>query len=95
MPKYVCDIEQVYSIGEKVCQVAQDINSSVTNYSSRIDSYLSTWTGTAKDAFTKTNATQVQTATEDTTYINELGDFIKEASRKIQELEEQLAGLSI
>lgn len=95
MAKYVCDVEQVYSIGEKVCQTASDINTSITNYSSRISSDLSTWSGTAKDAFTKTNETQVQTATADATYINELGEFIKDASKKIQSLEEQLAGMTI
>ena len=95
MPKYVCDVEQVYSLGEKVCQIAQDIGSSVTDYSGRIDSELASWTGTAKQAFTQTNATQVQTATEDTKYIDELGTFIKNASQQIQALEEQLASLAI
>ena len=59
MAKYVCDVESVFSIGEKVCQTASDITTSVTNYSSKITSDLSTWTGTAKDAFTKSNETQV------------------------------------
>ena len=95
MAKYVCDFEQVYSIGEKLCQSAADMKSAVTTYSSNIDSNLSTWTGNAKTSFTSTNQEQVQTATTDAEYIDALGEFIKTASKSIQALEEELATLSI
>ena len=95
MPKYVCDVEQVFSIGEKVCQLATDMGNSITTYSSRIDSDLSGWSGKAKTAFQSTNQEQVQIANEDVKYMSELGEFIKEAAKKIQENEEQLASVSI
>ena len=95
MPKYVCDVEQVYAIGEKVTQLASDMSNSVNTYSSKIDTDLTSWTGKAKTAFQQTSSEQVKLANDDIKYVSELGDFIKQASRKIQELEEQLANLSI
>ena len=95
MAKYVCDFDQVYSIGEKVSQLATDMSTSINNYSSKIDTDLSSWNGKAKTAFQQTSAEQVKVANDDITYVNELGEFIKQASRKIQELEEQLANMSI
>ncbi len=95
MPKYVCDVEQVYAIGEKVTQLASDMSNSINTYSSKIDTDLSSWTGKAKTAFQQTSSEQVKLANDDIKYVSELGDFIKQASRKVQELEEQLASLSI
>ena len=95
MPKYVCDFEQVYQIGEKVCETVTELESSMSTYSANIDSDLTTWTGIAKDAFVKTKTEQVEAAQKDFTYVKELGEFIKSSSRSIQELEEQLASLSI
>ncbi|MBP5678857.1 MAG: hypothetical protein J6X28_03415 [Bacilli bacterium] len=95
MAKYVCDFEQVYSIGEKVVETATTLESSVATYASKIESDLSTWSGIAKDSFSKTNSEQVSVAKEDVTYVKELGEFIKAASQSIQKLEEELATLSI
>ena len=95
MAKYVCDFDQVYALGEKVCETVSTLENSVNSYSSKITSDLSTWTGTAKDSFITTNNEQVSLAKNDLTYVKELGEFIKSASRSIQQLEEELAGLSI
>lgn len=95
MAKYVCDFEQVYSVGEKLCQTASDTLTAVQTYDSRIESDLSSWTGTAKDSFLTTNSEQIKTATDDVSYINDLGEFIKSASKSIQELEEELSSLTI
>lgn len=95
MPKYVCDFEQVYSIGESLCNVSNDIHSSVTSYSSKIDSDLSSWDGVAKNAFVKTNESHIQNVEKDLEYINEFGEFIKSASKEIESLENELAGLTI
>ena len=95
MAKYVCDFEQVTAIGEKICQAATDISSSVKTYSTSIDGDLSEWNGNAKDQFNTANTSLVSTATTDAEYVNSLGEFIKKASSSIQELEEELASLSI
>ena len=95
MAKYVCDFDQVYALGEKVCETVSTLENSVNSYSSKITSDLSTWTGPAKDSFIITNNEQVSLAKNDLTYVKELGEFIKSASRSIQQLEEELAGLSI
>lgn len=95
MAKYVCDFEAVTSAGEKICQAASDIDSSVSNYSSNIESDLSGWSGTAKSSFQSSNTQLVSTANENAEYINSLGKFIKKASESIEQLEEELASLSI
>ncbi len=95
MAKYVCDFEQVYSTGEKICQAASELSAAISSYSSTIGSDLSTWNGSAKGSFESTNASQVQLANSNATYVNALGEFVKGASKSIQQLEEQLASLSI
>ena len=95
MAKYVCDVDQVISIGKKVSEAAGDIKSSVGSYSNSIGSDLSSWSGVAKGSFDTTNAAQVQNAISDSTYVNALGEFIVTAAQDIQKLEDELAGLSI
>jgi uncharacterized protein YukE len=95
MAKYVCDFDQVYSIGEKVVSTVTELESSLNTYSSSIDSNLTGWTGDAKSSFSTTNAEQVKTSTADLSFAKELGEFIKSSSKQIQQLEEQLATLTI
>ena len=95
MPKYVCDFEQVYSIGESLCNVSNDIHSSVTSYSSNISSDLSSWDGDAKNSFVSTNDSHIENVEKDLKYINEFGEFIKNASKDIEALETELASLKI
>lgn len=94
MAKYVCDFSQVYSSGEKICQVANDMNSAANNYSSQIDSHLSSWNGMAKNSFTNANTEQIRQVGETVKYISSLGEFVKTASQKIEELEEELASFA-
>ena len=95
MAKYVCDFAQVNSIGQKMCQVASDMTSAVSNYSSKIESDLSSWEGAAKSSFQSTCEGQVSTATDDATYINALGEFIQSAAQSIETLEGELSSLNI
>ncbi len=96
MAKYVCAFEDVYGIGESVCTAATELANAISTYSTNIDSDLSGWTGdVGKNTFTTTKNEQVKSAAADCTYINEVGEFIKTCSKSIQDLEEQLASLSI
>lgn len=95
MPKFVCDTDQVYSMGNKITQVANDMNTQVNGYSSRIESDLSGWNGKAKTTFISSNEKQVQTAQDDIIYLTELGEFIMKSAQEIQKMEEQLASMSI
>lgn len=95
MAKYVCDFGQVKSAGEKLCSAASDLQSSISNYGSRIESDLSSWNGSAKSSFSSTCAEQVESAMQTAQQMENLGEFIKNAAQSIQDLEEQLAGLSI
>lgn len=95
MPKFVCEFETVSAIGDQVCNSVAELENAVSTYSSHIEGDLNSWTGDAKNAFTTTNASTVQTATTDLAYVKELGEFIKKASQSIKALEEELASLSI
>ena len=95
MAKYVCDFAQVKSNGEKLCQIASDLSSAVNNYSSSVQSTLSSWNGVAKTSFEGTNDGQVQESLANAQYINSLGEFVKSAADSIESLEGELAGLSI
>ena len=95
MAKYVCDFDVVYSIGDKVCNTVSEMENSLGNYSSKIDSDLGSWEGIAQKSFLKTKGSQVDLAKKDYTYIKELGEFIKQSSRNIQDLDEQLSNISI
>ena len=93
--KYVCDIETVNSIGQEVVNAAGELNTSITNYSSKITSDLSGWNGSAKDSFTTANNSQVESAKADSEYVEKLGNFIIKAAQEISKIEEQLAGMTI
>ena len=95
MAKYVCDFETVTAAGEKLCKAATDINTAIGTYSSSIDSNLSSWDGTAKASFEKSNTTHISTAKKDATEVNELGEFVKTASKSIKSLEDELSALKV
>jgi len=95
MAKYVCDTQEVYNIGESLCTISNDIHSSVTTYSSKVDTDLASWEGNAKSAFVKTNDSHIQNVEKKLKYINEFGEFIKKAAKEIESLESELAGLKI
>lgn len=95
MAKFVCDYEQVIAAGEKLSTMAAELETSVTNYSSKITSDLSGWTGDAKTQFTTTCNTEVEKAKANAQEAKAVGEFIKKAAQSIQELDEQLAGISI
>ena len=95
MAKYVCDFDEVKSNGEKLCQIANELSSAINTYSSSIDSSLSTWQGSAAETFKQSNSKQVQTSTTNAKYINSLGEFVKQAAESIENLDNELASLSI
>ena len=95
MPKYVCDTEQVFSTGEKVCKAASDMSKTITNYSTNLESALSEWEGVAKKSFTNANQEQVAIAVKDASYVDSLGQFVKESAKAIADLESEISKLKI
>ena len=95
MAKYVCDIAIVSKNGENLCKVATEITQSIEKYSSTIESNLSSWEGTAKSSFEKSNSTHISTGKKEASEVNELGEFVKTAAKSIQTLEDELAALKI
>ena len=95
MPKYVCDFSQVTAAGDKLVDAASEMMSSANQYSSKIKSDLSGWNGQAKASFSNQCDSLVSETVQKAEYIKSFGEFIKGASKSIQELDEQLATLSI
>ena len=95
MAKFVCDFDEVYSTGEKLCSIADEMSSSVDSYASNIESDLNSWDGSAKGSFQTSNESQVQVSKESAEKIKSVGEFVKEASKAIQDLEEELASVKI
>ena len=95
MPKYVCDFAQVTAAGDKLVEAASEMTTATNQYASNIKSDLSGWNGQAKASFINQCDTLVGKTTQKAEYIESFGEFIKGASKSIQELDEQLASLSI
>ena len=95
MAKYVCDFAEVIAAGEKLCSAANDIKTAIQNYDTNVTNDLSAWSGEAKNNCTTQCTSQVELATEKAYKINEVGEFIKSSAKSIQDLENQLASLSI
>lgn len=95
MAKYVCDFAEVIAAGEKLCSAANNIKTDIQNYDTNVTNDLSAWSGEAKNNFTTQCTIQVKLATEKAEKINEVGEFIKTSAKSIQDLENQLASLSI
>lgn len=95
MPKYVCDYGQVTAAGEKLVSAANTLKQATTTYAANIESDLSGWTGDAKNAFLTTSKTQTDAAAAKAASIEEFGEFVKGGAQKIQELDDQLAAISI
>lgn len=95
MAKYVCDFDQVKACGEAICQSAGDLSSAISKYSSDIDSSLFGWEGKASNSFEQANSSEEQKSLSHSEYINSFGNFVKEAAKSIEDLESELAELSI
>ena len=95
MAKYVCDYNIVITAGNKLVEVANELSSASDNYSSSVTSDLSGWTGVAKDSFTSTCTSKIKDATDRATVMNELGEFIVNSAKQIQDLDDSLASIKI
>lgn len=95
MAKFVCDFEQVKSMGEKMCTMASDLQASISEGSSKIDGSLASWNGEAKSDFSSKLSSQIKIAMQTAKKAEATGEFIKKAAQSIEELDEELASLSI
>lgn len=95
MPKFVCDYGQVTSAGAKLVEAGNTLKTATTTYASKIESDLKGWNGDAKTSFMSTCKTQIEAATQKADKMSRFGEFVKGGAQKIQELDDQLASLSL
>ena len=95
MAKYICEFGSVISAGQKIIEAAGDLTNAANTYSSRIESDLAGWNGEAKGNFTSTCTSQVQATLAKAQEISAFGEFVVKAAQSIQQLDDQLASLSI
>ncbi len=95
MAKFVCDIEQVTSAGEKIVDASENMAKSTSTYSTNINQDLSSWKGEGKTEFASTNNDNTRAIASKITRMDEFGEYIKEVAKTIQELEDELAAIKI
>ena len=95
MAKFVCDIEQVTSAGEKIVDASENMAKSTSTYSTNINQYLSSWKGECKTELDSTNNDNTRAIASKITRMDEFGEYIKEVAKTIQELEDELAAIKI
>ena len=95
MAKFVCDTAVVKEAGKKIATSAGDVRTSISNYSSKIEGELSGWDSSSKTSFIDVNEKQVTESNNMSDYAEQLGKFVEEAATKIEELEEELAQITI
>ena len=95
MAKFVCDTDEVSTIGDNISKAASDISAAIKNYSNNSENALSGWDGVAKKSFLTANNEHVKVANSDSEFIDALGKFVKESAQAIDELEGELSNLKI
>ena len=97
MNKYVCDYEQVNKAAKLLLDAAQNMKSCTNKYSKSINADLSKWEekGIAKTAFSSSNDRLVEMMNSYAEYLEALGEFVKDASKKIDAQDKELAEMNI
>ncbi len=95
MAKYICDFDVVSSVGQELIEKGNDLKTATANYSSVISSNLSGWNGSAKDSFVSQSTSKKDEIIKKADYMIQFGEFIKLASKSIQDLEDSLSSQSI
>ena len=95
MAKYVCDYARVVAIGNKLIEAANNLTDVANRYSSSIEGSISSWNGTAKEAFSSQSTVQIEKILEKAKDLSSFGQFIIEAANKTQETDNELASMNI
>ncbi len=95
MAKYVCDTEVVSEAGKNICDITEEMMTSVTNYSTESEETLSGWDGLAKGSFSRSMTSHIEGSKNDFNYINAFGQYIQGSAKAIDELEKKLADVKI
>lgn len=95
MAKYVCDYGQVTAIGNKLIENSNTLVDAANSYSSSIEGSLSSWSGAAKNSFSSQSSAEVDKVKAKADEMKAFGEFIINAAKSIQELDEELANVRI
>ena len=96
MAKFVCDYAQVTSAGDKIIEVANDYATEAAKYDNNIKQDLSNWQGgSAKGNFAYQSDGATRVVASKIIRMAELGEFVKQAAKSIEELDDQLAAIKI
>ncbi len=96
MAKFVCDYAQVTAAGDKIIEVANDYVVEASKYDNNIKQDLANWQGgQGKGSFAYQSDGATKNVASKIIRMSELGEFVKAASKSIEELDEQLAAIKI
>ncbi len=95
MAKYVCDFDTVKKVGQDIIQAANNMNTSAGNYSSKINTDLAGWNGSAKTSFITQCNNEVTTHSNQAKELIEFGEFIVKTAQSIEDLDNSLSSITI
>lgn len=95
MAKFVCDFEAVREAGEKLITTASDMDASIKEYDTNIQSDLEGWEGASKNSFGVAHTGQIVNAVAVNELADRLGRYVKTVADKIEQLENELSNIEI
>ena len=95
MTKFICDYDQVTAVGTKICDTAQSIVDSVSSYASNLEEDLASWNSDARATFATENNERMDVVASKVQRIDEFGQYVKEVSKQIKDLDTEIAAIKI
>ncbi len=95
MAQYVCDFDTVTSVGNAIKEAGNKLLESTSSYSADIDSSLSGWSGTARDSAMKQINEQSEKYVTSVKDVVAYGQYLVDVSKKISDVEAELASWSL
>ena len=96
MAKYVCNCVVVDNIGKELKNIAEELNTSISEYGSKIESDLANWNGQAKASLLNNiNGVYIPVTKDLIQTIDNLGDFIEKFVGDVAGVEGDYAKINI
>lgn len=95
MSKYVCDYDKINDIVVKLNELTNNFTNAVSKFQDNVENNVTGWTGEAKENFVVSIGKKSQQLSNEIKMLNDLSDFIKQASQTIESTDSSLSGMDI
>ena len=93
--KIVCDFDTIRTQLGLIKDQLTEMDTAISKYESDIATTLTSWKGSAKEAFTLTNEEQVTTTKTHVSDLTAIVEFVEKAVEEIEKIENEVANLKI